>query len=300
MGEVRLPVAAAALVGLLIGSFLNVVVHRGFPAVNRLNRLGHCEPPPFWPRSVRLLGRRLARRSPQSPVPEGRSVAEGRSACPACGSAIRARDNVPLVSWVLLHGKCRDCRAPISARYPLVELACAVLFAALARKLGADPVLPALLVLGAAGIALALIDLDVGRLPFVITVPMLAVVSALLIVDGLADGWSPATTGLLSMAVWFGIYGGLWFGTAGRGMGLGDVVLAPSLGLALGWLGWGPSLVGLLAGFGTGAFVGVAMITAGRAGRRTALPFGPFMLTGAAVGVFVGSTIWGDYLSLVG
>ncbi|MGQ0465220.1 MAG: prepilin peptidase [Sporichthyaceae bacterium] len=261
MGEVWFPVLAAGLLGLLIGSFLNVVVHR---------------------------------------VPEGRSVAGGRSACPACGSEIRARDNVPVLSWVLLHGKCRDCRAPISARYPLVELACAVLFGALALKLGADPVLPALLVLGAAGIALALIDLDVQRLPFVITVPMFGVLAALLVVDGLADGWSPAKTGLLSMAVWFGLYGGLWLGTAGRGMGLGDVVLAPSLGLALGWLGWGPSLVGLMAGFGTGAAVGVAMMVAGKAKRRSALPFGPFMLTGAAVGIFVGSAVWSGYLSAVG
>lgn len=256
-----LAAAAAGLFGLLIGSFLNVVVHR---------------------------------------VPEGRSVADGRSACPACGGAIRARDNIPVLSWVMLHGRCRDCAAPISMRYPLVELSCAVLFAALVVRIGVDPVLPALLALGAAGIALALIDLDVGRLPFVITVPMLAVVSGLLVVDGLADGWSPAATAAVSMAVWFGIYGGLWFGTAGRGMGLGDVVLAPSLGLALGWLGWGPSLVGLLAGFGTGAVVGVALILAGRAKRRTALPFGPFMLTGAAVGVFAGSALWGGYLGLIG
>lgn len=255
-----LAAAAAALFGLLIGSFLNVVVHR---------------------------------------VPEGRSVADGRSACPACGNEIRARDNIPLLSWVLLHGKCRDCSNPISVRYPLVELSCAVLFAALVMRLGIDPVLPALLALGAAGIALALIDLDVGRLPFVITVPMLAVIAALLVVDGLADGWSPAGTALVSMAVWFGIYGGLWFGTAGRGMGLGDVVLAPSLGLALGWLGWGPSLVGLLAGFGTGAVVGVVLIAAGRVERRSAVPFGPFMLTGAAVGIFVGGAIWGSYLGLV-
>lgn len=255
-----LAAAAAGTLGLLIGSFLNVVVHR---------------------------------------VPEGRSVAEGRSSCPACGAVIRPRDNVPVLSWVLLGGRCRDCRAPISVRYPLVELSCAVLFAALALRLGVDPVLPALLALGAAGIALALIDLDVGRLPFVITIPMLAVVAALLVVDGLADGWSPAGTAVLSMAVWLGIYGGLWFGTAGRGMGLGDVVLAPSLGLALGWLGWGPSLVGLLAGFCAGALVGLALLAVGRAKRRTALPFGPFMLTGAAVGVFVGSAAWGGYLGLV-
>jgi leader peptidase (prepilin peptidase)/N-methyltransferase len=253
--------AAAALVGLLIGSFLNVVVHR---------------------------------------VPEGRSVADGRSVCPSCGSGILARDNIPVLSWVLLHGRCRSCAAPIPVRYPLIELSCAVLFVALVLRLGTDPVLPALLVLGAAGIALAVIDLDVGRLPFVITVPMFAVVAALLVIDGLADGWSPAATAAASMAVWLGIYGGLWLGTAGRGMGLGDVVLAPSLGLALGWLGWGPSLVGLIAGFAAGAIVGIVLIAAGRAGRRTAMPFGPFMLTGAAVGVFVGSAVWGSYLGLTG
>ncbi|HEX3830022.1 MAG TPA: prepilin peptidase [Sporichthyaceae bacterium] len=252
---------ALGVLGLLIGSFLNVVVHR---------------------------------------VPRGISVVGGRSACPRCAATIRPRDNVPVISWLLLGGKCRDCAVPISIRYPLVELATGGLFAVLGMRFGLDPVLPALLVLAAAGVALTLIDLDTGRLPFAITVPTLGAVAGLLVVAGSVRGWSSSGVALLSVGVWCAVYGGLWLGTAGRGMGLGDVVLAPSLGLVLGWLGWGPSLIGLLAGFGVGALVGVALIAAGRAQRRSAVPFGPFMLAGAAFGIFAGSDLWSAYLRVVG
>lgn len=252
-------VAAAllALVGLLIGSFLNVVVHR---------------------------------------VPAGQSVIRPGSSCPACSSSVRPRDNIPVVSWLLLRGRCRDCAVPISARYPLVELGCAALFAALTLRFGVSPVLPALLFLAAIGLALAMIDLDVSRLPFEISIPGLGVTAVLLTLAGLADGWTPMAVALLSAAAWFGLYWSLWFGTGGRGMGLGDVVLAPTLGLALGWLGWGPSLVGLLSGFGIGAVVGVTLMLVGRAGRRSQIPFGPSMLAGALLGIFAGSAIWGAYL----
>jgi leader peptidase (prepilin peptidase)/N-methyltransferase len=253
--------AAAALFGLLIGSLLNVVVHR---------------------------------------VPRGDSVAHGRSACPACAVKIRPRDNIPVVSWVLLRGRCRDCAAPISPRYPLVEAGTAGLFGALGLRVGASWVLPALLLLGGAGLALALIDLEFGRLPFAITVPLLAALALLLVPASIADGWSPAGTALLSAVAWIAVYGGIWLVTTGRGMGLGDVVLAPSLGLALGWLGWGPSLVGLLGGFGLGALVGVALIASGRVQRRAQLPFGPYMLGGAALGVFAGPALWTGYLGLIG
>ena len=245
------------LVGLLIGSFLNVVVHR---------------------------------------VPAGQSVVSPPSSCPECSHPVRPRDNIPVLSWLLLRGRCRDCAAPISARYPLVEAGCAALFVALTLRFGLSPVLPALLFLAAIGLALALIDLDVSRLPFEISVPGLGVTAVLLTLAGLADGWSPVAVALLSAAAWFGLYWSLWFGTGGRGMGLGDVVLAPTLGLALGWLGWGPSLVGLLGGFGIGAVVGVTLMAIGRAGRRSQIPFGPSMLAGALLGVFAGSAIWGAYL----
>ncbi|WP_019874615.1 prepilin peptidase [Sporichthya polymorpha] len=252
---------ALALLGLVIGSFLNVVVHR---------------------------------------VPAGQSVVRPGSSCPECGSPVRARDNIPVVSWLLLRGRCRDCAHPISARYPLVELGCAALFGALTLRFGLSPILPALLFLAAIGLALAMIDLDVSRLPFEISVPGLGVTAVLLALAGLADGWSPVAVALLSALAWFGLYWSLWFGTGGRGMGLGDVVLAPTLGLALGWLGWGPSLVGLLGGFAIGSVVGVTLMAIGRAGRRSQIPFGPSMLAGALVGVFAGSAIWGAYLGSIG
>lgn len=246
-----------AVIGLAIGSFLNVVVYR---------------------------------------VPRGLSVVSPPSACPGCEHVIRARDNIPVVSWLMLRGRCRDCAEPIAARYPLVEAGTAVLFAAVGLRFGLTALLPALLFLTATGFALALIDLDVQRLPFAITVPATIVIIVLLAVAGFADGWGPATVAALSAAVWSAVYGGIWLATTGRGMGLGDVVLAPMLGLTLGWLGWGASLVGLLAGFACGAIIGVALIALGRVERRAKVPFGPFMLSGAGLGIFIGPAVWSAYL----
>jgi len=96
------------------------------------------------------------------------------------------------------------------------------------------------------------------------------------------------------------VYGGIWLATAGRGMGLGDVALAPVLGLALGWLGWGACLTGLMGGFVIGALVGVVLLASKRAGARSRIPHGPFMLSGAALGLFGGEPLWRGYLGLVG
>ncbi|HYF72649.1 MAG TPA: prepilin peptidase, partial [Nocardioides sp.] len=100
--------------------------------------------------------------------------------------------------------------------------------------------------------------------------------------------------------LWLAVYGGIWLATAGRGMGLGDVVLAPVLGLALGWLGWGPAVVGLGAGFVVGALVGVGLLASGRARAGTKVPHGPFLLSGAAIGMLAGGPIAAAYLRLVG
>ena len=107
-------------------------------------------------------------------------------------------------------------------------------------------------------------------------------------------------TALISTAIWLVVYGGIWFGTAGRGMGLGDVALAPVLGLALGWLGWGARVVGLVMGFAIGAVVGVVLMASGRHQRGVRVPHGPFLLSGAAVGLFFGAPLWDGYLHLVG
>jgi len=252
---------ALACSGLLIGSFLNVVVHR---------------------------------------VPAGLSLLRPGSACPSCGHAVRPYDNIPVLSWFLLRGRCRDCATPIPRRYPLVEAVTAALFLAAGLRLGWSSYLPAALVLAAAGVALFLIDLEHQRLPFAITGFTAGATVVALAFDAAMRGSGHFLPALFSSAVWLAVYGGIWLVTKGRGMGLGDVALAPVLGLTLGWLGWGPSLVGLLGGFLIGASVGVVMLVAGRAGRRSQIPHGPFMLVGAALGLLEGQSLWTAYLRLVG
>ena len=226
-------------------------------------------------------------------MPAGESVVRPASACPACGHEVRPRDNVPVLSWLLLRGRCRDCAAPISARYPLVEVATSVLFAVLALRFGPDPALPAFLYLGAVCVALAAIDLDCHRLPDVLTLPGYAVGAVLLGAAALADGQPEellrAGAGLLVLG---GVYLLLWYGAAARGgMGFGDVKLAGVLGLFLGFLGWDVLAVGALLGPFVGGAVAVVALAAGKAGRRTALPYGPPMIVGALVAVVAGEPL---------
>jgi len=247
--------------GLLIGSFLNVVIHR---------------------------------------VPAGQSLVRPRSACPACGHEIRAYDNVPVLSWLVLRGRCRDCSTPIPWRYPAVEGSAGLLFLALGFRVGLSWYLAAVLVLAAAGIALAVIDLAHRRLPFVVTRVTAALTVVLLAADAVTRGPDPIPVALMSAGVWLAVYGGVWLVTLGRGMGMGDVALAPLLGLTLGWGGWGASVTGLLAGFVVGAVVGVALLATGVVGRRSRVPHGPFMLAGAAIGLFAGPELWSAYLAFTG
>jgi leader peptidase (prepilin peptidase)/N-methyltransferase len=252
-------IAAAALLGLLIGSFLNVVVHR---------------------------------------VPRGESVVSPPSACPGCGTSIRARDNVPVLGWLLLRGRCRDCDASISPRYPLVEVATALLFGVMAWRFGLDPVLPAYLYLAAVGLALALIDLDCKRLPDALTLPSYPVAAVLLVVaDLLGSESGQALRALLGGAAMFALYFALCFAYP-AGMGFGDVKLAGVLGLYTAWLGWGAWAVGLFLGFFLGGLFGIALIVLRRGGRKTAVPFGPFMLLAVLAAVLAGPELAQSYLDL--
>jgi leader peptidase (prepilin peptidase)/N-methyltransferase len=252
---------AYGVLGLLIGSFLNVVIYR---------------------------------------VPAGLSLVAPGSACPACAHPVRPRDNVPVVSWLVLHGRCRDCAAPIATRYPLVELATGLLFLVVGWRFGSTPYAVAALVVAAAGVALFMIDLDHRRLPFAITGAMAVGTVLALAIDVVRHGAGPVPTALLAAGLWVAVYGGVWLVTGGRGMGLGDVALAPVLGLALGWLGWGPALVGLGAGFVIGAVVGVALLLSGLARAGSKVPHGPFLLSGAALGMLAGGPLAAAYLRLVG
>ena len=249
-------IAACVVFGLLIGSFLNVVVWR---------------------------------------VPRGESVARPPSACPKCGKQIDPVDNVPVLSWVLLGGKCRGCKEPISRRYPLVEAGTALVFALVAARFGLSAELPAYLYLAAVGIALALIDLDVRRLPDVLTLPSYPVGLVLL---GAASTSDPGNLlrAVLGAAAMFALYFALCFAYP-AGMGFGDVKLSGVLGLFTAWLGWDVWAAGLLLGFFLGGFFGIGLLLLGKGGRKTAVPFGPFMIIGALLAVFVGHDLVDAYLS---
>jgi leader peptidase (prepilin peptidase)/N-methyltransferase len=263
--------------GALIGSFLNVVIYR---------------------------------------VPRGESVVSPPSACPRCGHPIRGIDNIPILSWLILRGRCRDCSAPISLRYPLVELATALFFAGVGwwvgvKFLAADTrasfsvivvvlILIAFLYLAAVSMALALIDFDTHRLPNPIVLPAYIVGAVLLGTAALLAGDLERLlgTGIGLAAMWLAYF--LMAVLYPGGMGFGDVKLAGVLGLFLGWLGWGPLIVGSFSAFLLGGVFALVLLASRRVTRKGGIPFGPWMLVGAWVGIFAGDTLWSSYLALFG
>ena len=208
-------------------------------------------------------------------------------------------DNGPVVSWLLLRGRCRDCGTGISVRYPAVEVATALVFGVLAWRLGFDAALPAFLYLAAIGVALTMIDIDVHRLPNAIVLPSYVVAAVLLTVPAAVTGeWSQLLRAALGGLVLFAFYFALAF-VYPAGMGFGDVKLAGILGACLAWLGWGTLVIGAFAAFLVGGLFAVGLLLAGRATRRSGIPFGPWMILGAAVGFAVGEPLWSAYLGLI-
>jgi leader peptidase (prepilin peptidase)/N-methyltransferase len=222
---------------------------------------------------------------------------------------VRPRDNVPVLSWLLLRGRCRDCSAAISARSPLVEVLTAVVFAVLGWRLLAldqPAAVPAYLYLGAIGVALALIDIDHRRLPDVITFPSYLVGPALLLLPAVVhDRWGDYRRALIGMAALWLFYwtvkqvGDLFYGS-GKSMGWGDVKLSGILGLYLAWLGWRELVTGAFLGFLVGAVFGVVAIVAGGVAAKARIPYGPHMIVGALLAVVVGRTIADLYLGSLG
>lgn len=250
--DTTLVIIACIVMGLVVGSFLTVVVDR---------------------------------------VPDGRSVVAPPSACGACGHRLTALDLVPIGSWVVLRGKCRHCGHPIGVEPLVIEGATAVVFTLFGLEFGADAVLPAFWILGAALVALVWIDLREFRLPREITytafvLGFIALTVAALVNDEPERIWKSLVGAGLALA----IMGLIYLGSRGQ-MGDGDVRLAPLLGLYLGYLNLGTVPIGLFLGFLIGAVVGVVAMAVGSAGRKTALPFGPFLALGTVIAIFVGPEI---------
>jgi leader peptidase (prepilin peptidase)/N-methyltransferase len=242
-------ISFCALIGLAVGSFLNVVIYR---------------------------------------VPRNESVVSPRSACPTCGTQIEDRDNIPVLSWLLLKGHCRTCQSPISARYPLVELATAGLFAGTAARMGFNWELPAFLLLSAGLLALALIDVEHLLLPKKIVYPLLIGVAALLVLAaGTTDQWHKLLVAVISAVAWFGVFFALNF-VSPKLLGFGDVRLAPILGLALGWLGVRYVLLGFFGANLIGAVISIGLLATKRISREQQVPYGVFLALGTALAVFAG------------
>lgn len=256
---------AIASFGLAIGSFLNVVIHR---------------------------------------VPAGESVVSPASACPKCGHEIRGYDNVPVISWLLLRGKCRDCKTPISFRYPAIELVNALLWIGCYVQFGWSVEFLAFAYLSSVGLALTFIDIAVQRLPNVIVLPSYLVLGGLFFMGALigpewGGDWPQLLHAVLAGLTLYAFYFLLVI-VYPRGMGFGDVKLAGVLGAALGWFGWGQLLVGSFAAFVLGGLLSIVLLLTGKAKRGSGIPFGPWMILGAAVGVVWGDQIFDGYLRLVG
>ena len=245
-------VVVCALVGLMIGSFLNVVIHR---------------------------------------VPAGESVVRPRSRCPGCGTQLAERDNIPVVSWLLLRGRCRTCGMRISPRYLLVELLTGIVFGLVGAHFGVDWALPAYLLFAASLIALSAIDLETFRLPNKILLATLYGGIPLLVLASATDHrWHDFGQAILGAGVAFGLLLIVHL-VSPRGMGMGDVKLCFVLGLFLGYLSIGRVFVGLFLGFVLGSVIGIALLATGIRSRKDHIPFGPFLAAGAMLSVLVGGSI---------
>jgi leader peptidase (prepilin peptidase)/N-methyltransferase len=247
-----------AIVGLNIGSFLNVVIGR---------------------------------------IPAGQSIVSPPSRCPRCGSSIAWFDNIPVVSYLILGGKCRKCRAPISVRYPIIEITTSVCFVLQGLVYGDDPpMLVSRLVFTALLIALFGTDLETMRLPNVLTLPgiVIGLVSSLFLPPGIVSS-------LIGVAIGAAIpYAIRWIWLRARGvdaMGLGDVKMLAMIGA---FLGWRQVWVVLFLASVTGAIVGVAIMAGRGRSSRMRLPFGTFLAVAALVASLSGEAVLAWYLGLLG
>ena len=245
----------AGAFGALIGSFLNVCIHR---------------------------------------LPRGASIVWPSSACPHCSRELAWYENVPVVSYVLLRGRCRTCGEPISSRYPLVETLTSVMFMLAWWQYGPGPLFAARVIFGCALIVLFAIDLEHHLLPNVITLPGTVVGFAFSFFA--APGWVASLIGLLAGGGVLYLMAVLYYWVRHEeGLGMGDPKMLAMIGA---FLGWQLTLVTLIVASLTGSVVGLGMIAAGRGTMKYALPFGCFLAVGAVVAASVGAPLIDWYLGL--
>lgn len=245
-------VVGCAVLGLMVGSFLNVVIYR---------------------------------------VPRKLSIVSPRSACPTCAASIRNFDNIPVLSWLLLKGRCRNCQASISPRYPLVESACSALFAGVAARVGTHWYLPAILIFMASLLALAAIDLEHMVLPKKVIYPSFAGMIIILVgAAGIDHEWHRLVVAGICAVSWFLLFFLLNL-ISPRALGFGDVRLAPMLGLGLGWFGIRYVILGFFLANLVGALIGITLIVMKKLKRNQPVPYGVFLAIGAVTVILAGPAL---------
>lgn len=267
------------LVGLAVGSFLNVVIHR-LPLMMERDWAVQC---------ADLRG--------EAPVAgDALTLMAPRSRCPACGHRITALENIPLLSWLMLKGRCSACGTRISARYPLVELLTALLSAACAWQFGPTLLLAGALVFVWALIALTFIDLDTQLLPDSITLPLVWAGLLLNLQGGFTDLPSAVTGAIVGYLVLWAVYWAFRLATGKEGMGYGDFKLLAAIGA---FLGWQMLPVVILLSSLVGAAVGIALIVLRSHGRDVPIPFGPYLAAAGVIALFFGQAINRTYLGVL-
>ena len=258
-------VAFCGLLGLIFGSFANVVIYR---------------------------------------VPREESLSSPPSACPTCGNRIKAYDNIPVVSWVLLRGRCRNCGKPISPRYPLIEVVFGLAFAGVAWRIGLDWSLAGFLLFAWLLIVVAVIDAQTRKIPNRLTYPLTPALLVLLVAAAVLAGepqralqavigGAGGFVALLVLAL-----------IQPKGMGMGDVKLAGFIGIGLGYLSYAHVVLGLFGGFFVGAVGGIALLAlralSGGSLRNQKIPFGPYLAVGALLALLFGEPLIAAYLRSLG
>lgn len=267
----------SVIIGLLVGSFLNVVIHR-LPIMMERE----------WQNNA------LEMQGKEIPVSEKYTLVTPRSACPNCGHKISALENIPVISYLFLKGKCKGCKTPIRIRYPLTEALTGTLIGLVSWKFGYTSMALAAWAFTLALIVLTFIDFDTQLLPDDITLPLLWLGLAFNIGGGFTDLKSAVLGAIFGYLILWSVYWAFKLVTGKEGMGYGDFKLLAAIGA---WFGWQLLPAVILLSSVVGAVIGIALIVLGDKNRSSAIPFGPFLALGGIAALFFGQQLASFYLA---
>jgi len=269
-------ITVSVIFGLMVGSFLNVVIYR-LPKMMEQEWHNNC---------LELQGKEI-------PVQTQYSIVKPRSACPHCGHQISALENIPIISYLVLKGRCRACKAPISMRYPLIEALTGVLIGLISWKFGYSTITLLAWIFTFALIALTFIDFDTQLLPDDITLPLLWLGLLFNLNFGFTDLKSAVIGAAAGYLVLWSVYWLFKLIRGKEGMGYGDFKLLAAIGA---WFGWKLLPAVILLSSTLGAAIGIALIVLAKRGKEVPIPFGPFLAIGGIAALFFGQQLAAIYL----